>query len=109
MRSLAITITTREQAELLPTDPLPDLEADQVRGETLFTLVSPGTELAANYCGESFRLAECEIVIRCFGRRLGWLNGEIEWFMHLVSAPFFVSSRGTNDKDGGRSGMPRAR
>ncbi|MFP4026644.1 MAG: hypothetical protein ACLFWL_02520 [Candidatus Brocadiia bacterium] len=78
MRSLAITITARKQTGLLPVDPLLELGADQVRGKTLFTLVSPGTELAANYCGESFRLAEGEILIPCFGRRLGWLNGEIE-------------------------------
>jgi threonine dehydrogenase-like Zn-dependent dehydrogenase len=54
VRPLAITITAREQAELLPADPLPELAPKQVRGHTLCTVVSPGTELAANYRGENF-------------------------------------------------------
>src|SRR5262245_38890786 len=51
----AITITAREQAELLP------VEADarplgprEVAGRTLASLVSAGTELAGAYLGDSF-------------------------------------------------------
>lgn len=54
MRPRAITITAREEAELLPIEPLPELAPTQVRGRTLCTVVSPGTELAANYRGENF-------------------------------------------------------
>lgn len=51
----AVTVTAKEQAELLPTerDPTP-LAPDEVAGRTLVTLISPGTELAANYRGTRF-------------------------------------------------------
>lgn len=48
----AITITGPEQAALLPADAPEPLGADEVRGHTLASLVSPGTELSANYLGK---------------------------------------------------------
>lgn len=51
---LAITITARERAELLPVDPLGELGPLDLRGPTIATLVSPGTELAANYTATQF-------------------------------------------------------
>jgi threonine dehydrogenase-like Zn-dependent dehydrogenase len=51
----AVTITAREQADLLPVerDPRP-LEPREVAGRTLASLVSAGTELAGAYQGTSF-------------------------------------------------------
>lgn len=51
----AVTITAREQAELLPmeADSCP-LAADEVRGPTLATLVSAGTEIHSAYLGNRF-------------------------------------------------------
>lgn len=54
MNPQAVTFTAREQAALLPTDPPGALKADQIRGRTLRTLVSPGTELQCHYLGEAF-------------------------------------------------------
>lgn len=43
-----IVFTAAEKAELLEVAPdQPPLAADEVAGPTLFTLISPGTELAA--------------------------------------------------------------
>jgi threonine dehydrogenase-like Zn-dependent dehydrogenase len=51
----AVTVTAREQAELLPVatsaEPLGPAE---VAGRTLATIISPGTELAWNYTGKEF-------------------------------------------------------
>ena len=47
----AITITARETAELLPIDAPGPLGPRDVRGESVATLVSPGTELSWNYLG----------------------------------------------------------
>ena len=40
-------VTRREIAELLPSEPLGSLEPEEVRGRTLVSLVSPGTEIQA--------------------------------------------------------------
>lgn len=48
----AITITHQEKAVLLPVEASAPLEPDEVRGRTLVSLVSPGTELAWNYLGK---------------------------------------------------------
>src|SRR4029077_20119946 len=51
----AVTITAREQAELLAVEPDPrPLGPREVAGRTLATLVSAGTELASTYLGTSF-------------------------------------------------------
>ncbi len=50
----SIAFTARETAQLVEqTDEVP-LGADEVAGSTLYTLVSPGTELAGSYLGERF-------------------------------------------------------
>lgn len=49
-----IGFTAREQAELVVAPPPGELGAEQVRGRTLCTLISPGTELAWGYCGAKF-------------------------------------------------------
>ena len=51
----AITMTAREKAELLPVEPdARPLGAQEIRGRTIATLVSAGTELAAAYQASSF-------------------------------------------------------
>ena len=51
MKAQAIAITAKEQANLLPVE-MPDaLGPNEIRGHTLTTLVSPGTELAYGYHG----------------------------------------------------------
>jgi threonine dehydrogenase-like Zn-dependent dehydrogenase len=54
-QEFAVTITAREQAELLPIehDPRP-LGPKEVAGRTLATLISAGTELASAYHGTDF-------------------------------------------------------
>jgi threonine dehydrogenase-like Zn-dependent dehydrogenase len=54
MTCCAISIVAKEQAELVDIAPPGTLGANEVRGRTLYTLVSPGTELAWNYTGASF-------------------------------------------------------
>jgi threonine dehydrogenase-like Zn-dependent dehydrogenase len=54
VKEYAIAITSREQAELVEVPAPAELNPNQVRGRTLSTLVSPGTELAYNYTGTSF-------------------------------------------------------
>lgn len=54
MSEWAIVVTAREQAELVPIEPPTELGRSQVRGHTLYTLISPGTELAAFYTGSRF-------------------------------------------------------
>lgn len=54
MRYCAISITAKECAELADVAAPKALGPNEVRGKTLFTLVSPGTELAYNYTGTSF-------------------------------------------------------
>ncbi|NLG52251.1 MAG: dehydrogenase, partial [Chloroflexi bacterium] len=54
MSEWAVAVTAREQAELVPLEPLPELGRTQVRGHTLYTLISPGTELAWAYTGAHF-------------------------------------------------------
>ena len=54
MKHCAVSIVDREQAELVAV-PFPgDLGPNDIRGRTLFTLISPGTELANFYTGASF-------------------------------------------------------
>lgn len=51
----AVTITAPEQAELREVaPPLEPLEPREIRGRTLATLISPGTELASAYQGNHF-------------------------------------------------------
>jgi threonine dehydrogenase-like Zn-dependent dehydrogenase len=47
----AVTITAREQAALLPVEPPGPLGPNEVRGPTIASLVSPGTELSWSYGG----------------------------------------------------------
>jgi len=54
MKPCAISITAREQAALVDVAAPGTLGAHEIRGRTLCTLVSPGTELAWNYTGASF-------------------------------------------------------
>ena len=54
MRYFAISITAKERAELVEVAAPETLGTNEVRGRTLFTLVSPGTELAYNYTGTTF-------------------------------------------------------
>lgn len=54
MRYYAISITAKEHAEVVEVAAPEALGPNEVRGRTLSTLVSPGTELAWNYTGASF-------------------------------------------------------
>lgn len=54
MSHYAISVTSREQAGLVEVAAPEALGANQVRGRTFCTLISPGTELACNYTGEDF-------------------------------------------------------
>lgn len=54
MSHCAISITSREYAELVEIASPGGLGANEIRGRTVCTLVSPGTELAWNYTGTSF-------------------------------------------------------
>jgi len=54
MKYCAISITAKERAELVEVAAPETLGPNEVRGKTLFTLVSPGTELAYNYTGTAF-------------------------------------------------------
>jgi len=51
MSALAITITRKEIAELLPVEMPASLRPNEVRGRTIASLVSPGTELSWSYLG----------------------------------------------------------
>jgi NADPH:quinone reductase-like Zn-dependent oxidoreductase len=53
MESLTVVITARERAELIA-EQLPELAAGEVRGKTLATLISAGTEINWNFTGDSF-------------------------------------------------------
>ncbi len=54
MTAFAVAITAREQAELVPAAVPETLEADEIRGRTVCTLISPGTEIGEAYCGKAF-------------------------------------------------------
>jgi threonine dehydrogenase-like Zn-dependent dehydrogenase len=54
MRYSAISVTAKEHAKLVEVPAPGALEPHEVRGATLCTLVSPGTELAFNYTGTTF-------------------------------------------------------
>ncbi len=54
MKPMAVSIVARERAELVEIAPPGSLRANDVRGPTVCTLISPGTELAWNYTGASF-------------------------------------------------------
>jgi threonine dehydrogenase-like Zn-dependent dehydrogenase len=49
MNERIVTITGKEKAELLPLEPPPTLGADQVFGQTICSLISPGTEISGTY------------------------------------------------------------
>ncbi|HNT33463.1 MAG TPA: dehydrogenase, partial [bacterium] len=51
MNHHAIVITAKEQADLLPIEEPAALKTHEVRGNTLVTLISPGTEIAWSYLG----------------------------------------------------------
>jgi len=54
MNEYAITVTSKEKAELLEIGAPPALNPNEIRGRTICSLISPGTELAWNYCGKNF-------------------------------------------------------
>ncbi|TVR50467.1 MAG: dehydrogenase [Puniceicoccaceae bacterium] len=54
MRYCAVSIVAKETADLVDVEPPADLGPHEVRGRTLSSLISPGTELAWNYRGDSF-------------------------------------------------------
>jgi len=54
MKHCAISIAAKEHAELVEVAAPEALGPNEVRGSTLCTLVSPGTEIAFNYTGTSF-------------------------------------------------------
>ncbi len=54
MKHCAISIVAREQADLVAVSSPGDLGPNDIRGRTVCTLISPGTELAWNYTGSSF-------------------------------------------------------
>lgn len=54
MKEHAICMTAREQAEMVAIPAPGALGSDEIRGNTICTLISPGTELAWNYLGEKF-------------------------------------------------------
>lgn len=54
MKHRAISITSKENAELVDIAAPGALGANAVRGRTVCTLISPGTELAWNYTGTNF-------------------------------------------------------
>jgi threonine dehydrogenase-like Zn-dependent dehydrogenase len=54
MTHFAVTITAKEKAELLPVAFPGSLKPSDVRGSTIVSLISPGTEINANYLGSSF-------------------------------------------------------
>ena len=51
MTAQIITITEKEKAVLLPVEMAGPIEPNEVRGPTLVSLVSPGTELSGSYLG----------------------------------------------------------
>lgn len=54
MKHCAISITSKAQADLVDVTAPGALGVNEVRGRTVCTLISPGTELAWNYTGTSF-------------------------------------------------------
>jgi threonine dehydrogenase-like Zn-dependent dehydrogenase len=54
MNYQAISFTARETAQLVELSDEAPLAADEVAGSTLYTLISPGTELAGSYLGQRF-------------------------------------------------------
>ena len=54
MKHCAVSISSKEHAELVDVAVPGVLGANEIRGRTVCTLVSPGTELAWNYTGTSF-------------------------------------------------------
>ncbi len=54
MKNYAVTITAKEKAELREVAELPVLKPNDIRGRAICSLISPGTELAWNYCGKNF-------------------------------------------------------
>lgn len=54
MKCCAVSIVAKEQAGLVDIAPPGALGANEARGHTVCTLISPGTELAYNYIGTSF-------------------------------------------------------
>jgi len=54
MKHCAVSILSKEHAELVDVAAPGALGANEIRGRTVCTLVSPGTELAWNYAGKTF-------------------------------------------------------
>lgn len=54
MKEKAVVITGKEKAELQVVAGPGQPADDELLGRTLYTLVSPGTELACSYCGSNF-------------------------------------------------------
>ena len=57
MNHYAVTMTAKEKAEFLATGAPQALKPNEIRGKTLFSLISPGTELNCLYCGNNFPAA----------------------------------------------------
>ena len=54
MKHFAVSIVSKEQAEFVEVAAPGALGANEIRGKTVCTLISPGTELAWNYTGTTF-------------------------------------------------------
>lgn len=54
MTDYAITVTAKEKAEFLEIEAPTALNSNEIRGKTICSLISPGTELGFNYCGSKF-------------------------------------------------------
>lgn len=54
MKHCAVSITSKEHAELVDVAAPEAIGTNEIRGNTVCTLVSPGTELAWNYAGTTF-------------------------------------------------------
>ena len=55
MRYQSICFTAPEQTELIESEIAPSLNPDEVAGSTLYSLISPGTELTGIYGEDIFR------------------------------------------------------
>lgn len=54
MKKYIVQITAKEEAEFLPFDEELQIQEGQIYGKTLYTLLSPGTEIALCYQGKNF-------------------------------------------------------
>jgi len=105
-----VAITAREQAELIPVEGNSrPLEPHEIAGRTLATLISPGTELAAHFMGDTFpvvggyaavfQIEETGSDVRDFQfgdkRALGWICCETAGHGSLLPRRSLFSARRT--------------